>query len=196
VSLKEAQLLGHLREAQDIVHSHQKTGEQGHHTRSVPFAHVRLLLAASLTSRLQCPRFSLAQCPPPSGKSRSGSSLLRPATAAARDHLGACLALLVNRAPQAKELSDADPVLGEKVIEVAGSQQFAQFPAPMTFGEAASCAPVAAVHGPLREKEVQSVTQAGLIAKGNQDIVPLPPSPLQAEGRLSCAAQRPRCYAL
>jgi hypothetical protein len=62
VSITSAHLTRHIGDAEEIKQGQQETFEHGQDARSIALAHLTVVLAASVTSRLQWRRFSIAQC--------------------------------------------------------------------------------------------------------------------------------------
>src|SRR5258708_19805291 len=88
--------------------------------------------------------------------------------------LGAGLAMLVNRARQSKHLRHAGPSSSQEVIEFGTHDEFADLQTPMAFVDGARGAPVPAIDRRLAEEELQVILQDGLVAFGDEDIVPVP----------------------
>ena len=112
------------------------------------------------------------------------------------DDLSARLAIFMHGARQAKHLGDPRPLASQKVVEFSTGYQFADFHAPMSFVDGACRAPVPTVYWRLLKKELQVMSRGGLIAFGNENIVPIEAASHADKRRVGCARHPLREYGL
>jgi len=169
----------------DLEKIHQgehSTLEGSQHRRGPSGAHLGLILTQG---DIATPVETILNGPmrPDEAQQISWPGLLGRETGDPIDHLSATHAFFHDAALQAKDLLNADPVLGKEVAQLRTGGQGARFQPPVSFLTGSGPLPVTTISLPILKKEGQVLVHGGLIVLGHQQIEPFE----QGDGQAECA---------